>query len=313
MELPATQSGPFDTLIWQPVSPSESQLFKQAASPAPSSSSAIFALNSGPNEDGTGAQSSVRIEARISILPPSAKAPIEDLGRSAGAVRMEYRARVVESKDEVPTPINVTQHWAFNLSASSPAAREAEKGTIDDHTLRFLPDQGKTVQTLAVDERVIPTGELLPADGPHDFTPAGEEGFGRSIGSNAPPGGHDHFYAWGISSDESLRAVLRSPSTGLAVTFKTNQSGTQLYTANGQPSPPAASSNSGGARKYLHGGDAGENDGNVKRSGAFLEFAHPHATFLYPKYRELTGTDTLLRAGDETLYRNVVEAEVWES
>lgn len=302
------QSGPFDVLVWTPIPRAASKLFANVSGPAPAGSSAIFALHSAPNADGTGSQSDLRIEARFAVLPPDgAEPPLAGLGRSAGSVRVEYRAKVLRGADEAATPLNITQHWALNLSVSSRAAREAEGGRIDEHTLRFLPGEGGSIYTLELDDKGVPTGGLLAAEGPHDFT--APSGAGRTIGSSAPQGGHDHFYCWGAASTSEVRAILASQSTKLAVCFRTNQSGTQLYTANGQPEAPA-SSTAGGARKYLHGGDEGENDGNARRSGAFLEFAHPHATFLHESLQKLAGSNTLLRSGET--YSNFVDAEVWE-
>ncbi|PWO01300.1 hypothetical protein FA09DRAFT_324138 [Tilletiopsis washingtonensis] len=298
------QRGPLDTLVWTPLS--SPKLFS-----APSDASAVvFGLLHGASEDGP--QGTLYFEVRFAVEGPtsvSLPSDVPALGKSAGSVSIAYRAvhapQAGEKECDI-TPLNLTHHWAFNLSASSPEAREQEDGTIDAHTLRFF---GPEIHTLDLDSRLVPTGKLLDCTKTPgaDFATKGPQGYGRKMGESAPQGGHDHWYGWGAGSRQGqLRALLRAESTGIAVSFETDQSGTQLYGAVGQPHPPA-SLKAGGAKKLAHGGNGTE--ANAFCSAAFLEFAHPHSTLNHDALRTFAGSDTTLKQGET--YANWTRAEVW--
>ncbi|PWN45978.1 hypothetical protein IE81DRAFT_319834 [Ceraceosorus guamensis] len=321
------QEGPLDTIVWTPLSNvSKAELFKDQdlsdpvnGSKAPQGSARVFAINHRPSSDGSGPPVTLRIEALIAVQGPSDPAvsseDVPPLGLSAGKVRIEYRAEQRRSGKEeaVPTPLNLTHHWAFNLSASDPSARQTEKGTIEQHELRMLVRGKEEERTLELDSRSVPLGQLKAADGEYDFHATGKEGFGRLIGEKAPPGGHDHWHGWGPTLPKGeARTVLRSPLTKIGVLFSTDQSGVQLYCATGQPAYPATSSK-GGPKKRLHRSEKDTDEGklgNHLHSACFLEFAHPHATALFEPLQKWAGTDTLLREG--RTYRAFVQAEVYE-
>lgn len=358
-----SQSGPFDRAVWTPLIGTGDRpvLFEpeDEASASPSSPSSVtFAMQSAQGSNGFPGE--VRVEARFILLPAAKQTPLaspsdwptpEQLGHSTGRVHVEYRAKLL-SADVSATPLNLTQHWGFNLSSGAEAAQEDV--TIDQHTLRVIPHRLTAkrnapthLRRLDLDERGVPTGKLLfaSAGDVHDWaSPAG--GWGKKIADQLPDGGYDHFYVWGNdgqSSPEGIGgegqgetvALLSSPTSGLSLAFSTNQSGVQLYTANGQPSPSSVLAKEagryGGVSKLLHRRGFGQqvsnnNDdfdvqrGNLQRSAAFLEFSHPHATLLYPELQRVAGSDTLLRntgesdpiSGRNYGYCNWCQIEVWQ-
>lgn len=254
-----------------------------------------------------------------------------NLGASAGALRMEYRAHLLDDPSDKcdATPVNMTHHWAFNLSASDAKARVQDSGTINKHTLLLRPTRGleppagaphaekgqSNLWTLELDEKKVPSGNLIlcAEGGPYDFLSQGESGLGRTLDpKHGPPGGHDHFYTWGIqpSGQDEMepRAILSSPTAGVALAFSTNQAGVQVYATTGLPPAPAPNDNTtGGTRKLLHGGEDGY--GNFLNSGVCLEFGAPHGTILHKQYQHLAQSNTVLSRGEQ--YRSFVEAELF--
>lgn len=319
------QKGPLDRLVWTLVNARDSQLFQKEVD-SNSNSIACFALNSAAGSNGLPCD--LRIEARFEVSPKGTHGEGKssggsDLGASNGTVRVEYRAQILSGTKGTAadvTPLNLTHHWGFNLSASDPEAAAKEQGRIDEHLLRMHSPQTSPLQRLELDPRGVPTGKLIPCP-PGDSAGHGfsTEGSGKRIGESLPQGGYDHFYTWGPANTDAVVTALRAPSTGLALTFKTNQSGVQFYSANGQPVPSGPqnrvdAASSGGAKKKAHRHLPGESEdtanGIANRSAAFLEFSHPHATFLKPEFQEfIGGEDTLLRAGET--YSNWCEIGVW--
>lgn len=295
-----------------------SQLFTIESPSVSPSSSAIFAVMSEAGSNGF--PGLLRIEAKLSVqLPDSHSSDNSAIGRSAGVLRVDYRAQIVDNCEA--TPVNITQHWGFNLSASDPEARAAERGTTEDHTLRIMANEEQSkLYTLGLDEKLIPTGTLIECErgGPHDWLAEGSLGLGKPMKEAMISTGYDHFYAWGRSEDpwkqreidRQTRLILHSPATKMSLLFKTNQSGTQIYHANGQPDVPAPPETSGGAKKLIHEEDPNSPSGYAKRSIVFLEFAHPHATFLHKAYQQLAKDDTVLRKLQR--YTNWVEVELFK-
>lgn len=359
------QSGPLDRLVFARI-PSSQSFYYPAENPVqPSGSTAILAaVSKGVEEGEAGYPGTLRIEVRFALQTGQpqqeqqqdvASAPMPtaaELGRSAGALRIEYRVGFVDhgssssSSAVAATPLNMTHHWAFNLSASDPAARAAENGTVHHHTLRMASTPGVTppkgapsrtdgqqLWTPELDDKLVPTGKLVVCEpgSPHDFLHPGSGSGGGTLGrtlmrADSPADGYDHFYAWGLSSPSAAapsvatataaaagprpRLVLAAPSTGLALAFHTNQAGVQVYATTGQPPAPAPAETSGGVRKTLHGG-ADDGKGNHAGSGVCLEFGAPHATLLYPQYQHLAQGDTILRRHGGEQYRSWVEAELF--
>ena len=134
------------------------------------------------------------------------------------ALSLTYTA--VSNKDTVA---NFTNHAYFNLNGY-------DGGDVLDTELQIVADA-----ILAVDEKLIPTGEYLPVDGtPFDFRTA--KPIGRDICGNHPQlrlgGGYDHNFVLGDTMQYRLAATAHSPRSGITMECYTDQPGIQLYTAN---------------------------------------------------------------------------------
>ena len=125
----------------------------------------------------------------------------------------EYRAET-----DRPTPVNLTNHAYWNLAG-------AAAGEVYDHLLTL-----HCSRYLAVDEELIPTGEILSVEGTAlDFRRA--KPLGRDIGQTAI--GYDHCLL--IDRPEGALAPaarLYDPSTGRGMEISTTMPAIQLYTGN---------------------------------------------------------------------------------
>ena len=114
----------------------------------------------------------------------------------ANRLTMDYLAAA-----DAPTIVNLTNHAYFNLSGG---------GTVDAHVLRLQADR-----YVAVDEELIPTGELTPVEGTSmDFRA------GRSIGTQEI----DHTFVLHGAVE------LHDPSSGRSLRIRSTQPGIQVYT-----------------------------------------------------------------------------------
>jgi len=128
-------------------------------------------------------------------------------------VHMTYIATTDKS-----TPVNITNHSYFNLSAGSDS-------TILDHELMLLADQ-----YTPVDDQLIPTGKIEPVAGtPMDFTSAKK--IGRDIGQVA--GGYDHNWVLNRKGDTlEMTGSLYHAGSGRLMEIYTTQPGIQFYSGN---------------------------------------------------------------------------------
>ena len=128
-------------------------------------------------------------------------------------LRIVYRATT-----DKPTPVNLTNHCYFNLSAG-------KDSTILDHVLTIAADR-----YTEANDKLIPTGRLLDVHGtPMDFNVA------KKVGDDIQkvPGGYDH--NWVVNrKGEGLEqiATLYHPASGRFMEVFTTQPGVQFYTGN---------------------------------------------------------------------------------
>jgi aldose 1-epimerase len=130
------------------------------------------------------------------------------------ALRIEYSA-TVEGKS---TPVNLTNHSYFNLSAG-------EDSTILSHQLQIQADA-----FLPVNETLIPTGKLEPVKGTAmDFTQLTT--IGKNI--NLVKGGYDH--NWVLRKQANVLALVANlyhPVSGRGIKVFTTEPGLQFYSGN---------------------------------------------------------------------------------
>ncbi|KAL4401758.1 aldose 1-epimerase [Malassezia pachydermatis] len=268
------QAGPWDCVEWTPLetqavcmyTPDECQAWDDRC---------VWALESPDGDQGYPGR--VRVEALIGVRSQPG---------TLGQVHVEYRAQLLPPFS-TSTPINLTQHWGFQLAASDPRYHGA---TIDEHLLQ-LGVEGQPLYHLALDERGIATGEVDACEGMHDWT------------SMRPIQAHDYdyddFYVWGQHDTTKPVAHVQGP-TGVELVVRTNQAGVQLYTANSKPAPFA--------KKQKHRRHHAAPETEEKHGAAFLEFSAPHATCLYPSLAKLAGTTTMLAS--HQVYQHWVTIDV---
>jgi aldose 1-epimerase len=130
------------------------------------------------------------------------------------ALKIEYQATTDKA-----TPVNLTNHSYFNLSAG-------KDSTVLAHKVLLNADK-----YTAVDKTLIPTGALPPVKGtPMDFTVP------VAIGTDIQKveGGYDH--NWILSKKEKgipeLAATVLDPESGRYMEVSTTEPGIQFYTGN---------------------------------------------------------------------------------
>lgn len=133
---------------------------------------------------------------------------------------LSLRYTAVSDKDTV---VNFTNHAYFNLNGYN-------GGNVLDTELYIDADA-----ILAVNDRLVPTGEYLSVDGtPFDFRTA--KPIGRDIAIEHPQivvgGGYDHNFIINNGGKYHEVVTARAPKTGITMTCLTDQPGVQLYTAN---------------------------------------------------------------------------------
>lgn len=135
---------------------------------------------------------------------------------SDNAVRLDYSATT-----DKPTPVSLTHHPYFNLSAG-------KSDTILDHELMIVADS-----ITPVDSTLIPTGKMLAVKNtPFDFTSSKRVGNEVNQVPGGPPVGYDHNFVLKREKRLALAAVLYDPMSGRKLELSTTEPGVQFYSGN---------------------------------------------------------------------------------
>ena len=128
---------------------------------------------------------------------------------SDNELTMDYTAQT-----DKPTPVNLTNHCYFNLSAGKEA-------TILNHELSIFAEQ-----YTAADENLVPTGKLaFLKNTPMDFSQA------KTVGKDIKiAGGYDHNMI--LSSSPGKAAELYDPASGRFMEMFTTEPAVQFYAGN---------------------------------------------------------------------------------
>ncbi|KAM6490718.1 Galactose mutarotase-like domain containing protein [Amanita muscaria] len=307
----------FDSVEWTVLtSASNAQLFTQSEkaeiSNLPANSYAVFRFES--QEGDQGFSGKLMVEAFICLLPLSGgEVALNPQCIEIGSCVVIYRAKLDERGKSIVTPINLTQHWGFNLEAST----KLECQSVKDHRLTIRADN-----VAELNKNKLPTGKFRRTmeNKPHFHA-------GKKIGDFFPDEGYDDYYLFedlhqfppttypldaftqdfnlvnsALNPQQSKSPVveLRSDLSGIALRFQTNQHGVMFYSYN--YSDPSA------VRKKIHGGSATRQAGDPYDTGsaAFLEFHNPLGAFLFPTNKDRQ--DTLLTSNE--IYHNFVRCDI---
>lgn len=304
----------FDDVDWEVLHPSQAELFsdEEKITIATIPACAVFRHIS-PDGD-QGFPGTLLAEVLVGLTNPTPS----DVDNSKeetplGSILFVYRAKVLE--EGKVTPVNLTQHWGFNLEASL----QGDESTLDVKNHKLTIKAGHTIE---LDSSALSSGRLNPVQGTH------HEHQEKPISDKFPQAGYDEFYVFdkpgpdpvptripldAFSKTNALEDIvlprqkpeslveLSSDKSGLKLSFSSNQSGVQFYSGN------FISTES--ARKKIHGGsgEVGKGDGYKPGAAAFLEFHEPLAAWMNPGTSP-SGNDTLLASGE--LYNNFVKIDV---
>jgi aldose 1-epimerase len=148
--------------------------------------------------------------------PGTVKATVTYTLNNDDALTMDFQATTDKA-----TPINLTNHNYWNLAGEGSGTQFAQE-------LMIAADQ-----YLAVDETLIPTGEMDDVKGtPLDFTTA--KAIGKDLKQiKADPVGYDHCYVLRNQSGKlALAARVHDPKSGRVMEILTTQPGLQFYSGN---------------------------------------------------------------------------------
>jgi aldose 1-epimerase len=123
---------------------------------------------------------------------------------------------IYQAETDKATPVNLTHHSYFNLGGTQDNAM--------DHILSIASQK-----YVAVNENLIPTGELIEVGGtPMDFTTP--HVIGERI--DQVEGGYDHTYVLNTEGKMLKVAEVEDPKSGRAMEVYTSEPGIQFYTGN---------------------------------------------------------------------------------
>lgn len=204
--------GGFDRSTFKPLSaltPEHSKLFTpvELETIKKDIGSAVIFEHTSPAGD-EGYPGELLVEVLVAVLKPAASVTSAATSREQhlGSVLLDYRASL-RGETKTITPVNLTQHWGFNLDASL-TKPNSPTPDVKNHALLIKSDH-----ILEGDSVLLPTGNLIPVKGtPFDFTSAGE-----TIGAKYPhPGyGASSFYCpqpnFTKPDQETCRPLLSLP------------------------------------------------------------------------------------------------------
>ncbi|KAK7021297.1 hypothetical protein VNI00_017472 [Paramarasmius palmivorus] len=270
----------YDSVEWKLID--KPTLFSDTEVASVPSSGAQFFSYTSPSGD-QGYPGTLLVEVLVALVSPVEQERKYDDAKGKefelGSLVYVYRAKLVEGK---VTPVNLTQHWGFNLTASLPS----KELSVKEHTLLLKADRlvDRDADSLRVGISKVPTE--------HDHSK------GKKIGDGYPDAGYDDYYVFAdrdikqpktfaassLSSADYLKEILKpgavstedtvtelaSDTSGIRLSFDTNQGGAMFYSN-------TLSKASGSARKKIHGGSGGfeAGDGYEPGTAAFLEFHDP--------------------------------------
>lgn len=177
----------------------------------------------------------------------------------------EWKINYLAETDKA-TPLNLTQHTYWNLSAD-------KNTTILDHMLMI-----NAKEITEVDQDLTPTGKMKNVEGTEmDFTRP--KRIGEEIKRVKEGGGYDHNYVLvGDKGEMKLAATLHDPKSGRFMEVLTTEPGIQFYAGN-----------------FLDGKLKGKNgDRYVKNDGLCLETQHFPDSPNHPNF-----PSTILRPGNK--------------
>ena len=167
--------------------------------------------------DAVGAKLSLTSDEQAQGFPGTVKIQVIYRLTNQNEFEIDYSATTDKA-----TPINLTQHVYFNLSAFHQPLIYEEIAKINADF--YLP----------VDKNLIPTGEIFPVEGtPLDFRSPIRIGERIDLVGDAPKG-YDHCYMVNRKPSEemALCAFVFNPLSGRTLELWTTAPGVQFYTAN---------------------------------------------------------------------------------
>ena len=146
--------------------------------------------------------------------PGNLKAEVLYTLGSDNSIKIDYTATT-----DKPTPVNLTNHSYFNLSAG-------KDSTILNHEVMLNADK-----YTPVDGTLIPTGEIADVKGtPMDFTSAKKVGKEIDL---VKGGGYDHNWVLNKTGNSLEKAAtVYEPTSGRFIEVFTTEPGIQFYTGN---------------------------------------------------------------------------------
>lgn len=169
------------------------------------------------DKDAVGAKLSLTSDEQAQGFPGTVNIEVTYRLTDQNAFEIDYSATADKA-----TPINLTQHAYFNLSAF-------RQPTICDEIARIDADF-----YVPVGKNLIPTGEILPVEGtPLDFRSPARIGERLELVGDAPKG-YDHCYVVNRRSPGELSrcAFVSDPFSGRTLELWTTAPGVQFYTGN---------------------------------------------------------------------------------